>query len=1068
MAQSRRKKRKYANKQDVRLPLLLILAGVLVLFVVFMPKEPFVKALNVTATGQVSTHAGLILSEVMTDNASAMPDESGRFGDWLEIENTLDEPMNLKGVGLSDRSDRIKFLFPDVTLSAHGRVVVFCDGINQDDPSGVFHAKFKIKSTGNENLFLFDASGVSIDSVAVPTLNANESYIFAKTESEDENGETAPVYGWMKTEAYSPGFENTPEGHAQYLSAYIVTPGTLYINEVMPTPMSVWLVDGDGDVSDWLELYNAGDKDIPLGNFALSDDETKRVKWTFPKDAVIPAGGYYIVFCSGKDKIEENSARYAHTNFSINNEKETLVLSTLLGEMVDRVTVTGVGRDMSYGRDPLTLEWRVFTLPTPGAPNDQSGANRADQFLRAMNHSGVYISEVMSSANRTKAFEDLGPGDYVEIYNSSAQVQDLSGWGLSDNIGWPHKWTFPAGTSISPGEYKVILLDKYSGNSVNLSQLRASFGLKRAGGELLTLADATGRVLDRMYLPEIPTDISYGRTLEANGFFYYDAPTPGQANGSGFSGFSLKPAFDTPSGLYRGTIAVQLTAENGAQIRYTTDGSIPTLDNSLPYSGPIEITESVVLRARAFQGGLQPSDTVTASYIMNTYHTLDVISLVCEPNELWDPQTGLLSEEQDHSERNRKNPNDTEIIKQKENGEPDLPFRTPVYRSYGKDDRPGYIEFFNIETGECYISQGIKMDLMGAYSLDMPQKSFKIRAQAALGEKYFNYPLFPDRPYTQYKSFTLRNSGNDNVWTRVNDGMQTRLIDKYLDSPILTLAWRPVIVYLNGQYWGHYNLRERKDRFSIAQHEGLDLEKDKEIYENATILRGSFAADQGSNKEYKAMVEKFKTLKPNQNPEDLQYIYDHIDVDSYIEWLAIKMYFGDSDPGNIMYYKLPGGKWKCLMFDLDYGLYNSEFDSPKSYLKEKGMGTAHINNVIFRKMMESDEIRDKFLTRLGFILKTLTTDVMIQELNECTGMIEIELPMHWARWAGHPDTRIINKESPSTSEGYMRYWRSRVSRSVNVLSKRPHFIWAFIQKQFSLTNDQMLHYFGPQPENRGT
>ena len=115
-----------------------------------------------------------------------------------------------------------------------------------------------------------------------------------------------------------------------------------------------------------------------------------------------------------------------------------------------------------------------------------------------------------------------------------------------------------------------------------------------------------------MYLPEIPTDISYGRTLEANGFFYYDAPTPGQANGSGFSGFSLKPVFDTPSGLYRGTIAVQLTAENGAQIRYTTDGSIPTLDNSLPYSGPIEITESVVLRARAFQGGLHPSDTVTA------------------------------------------------------------------------------------------------------------------------------------------------------------------------------------------------------------------------------------------------------------------------------------------------------------------------------------------------------------------------------------------------------------------------------------------------------------------------
>ena len=650
MAQSRRKKRRYANKKDIRLPLLLILAAALVLFVLAMPKETTVRAMNVSASGQASTHAGLVLSEVMTDNLSALPDENGRFGDWVEIENTLDEPMNLKGVGISDRSDRIKFLFPDVTLSAHGRVVVFCDGTNQDDAHGIFHAKFKMSSLG-ETVYLFDASGVSIDSVTVPTLNGNESYIRVPADAGDGEDEAQPANAWEKTDSYSPGFENTQEGHARYLSAYAVTPGTLMINEVVPTPRS-GLRDEDDELSDWIELYNAGEKDIPLGNFALSDDETKPVKWTFPQDAVIPAGGYYIVFCSGKDKVEETT-RYPHTNFSINNEEETLVLSTQLGELVDRVVVTGVGRDMSYGRDPQTLNWRVNTLPTPGAPNDQSGANRADQFLRALNHSGVYISEVMSSANRIKAFEELAPGDYVEIYNSSAQVQDLSGWGLSDNIGWPHKWTFPAGTSISPGEYKVILLDKYSGNGVNLSQLRGSFGLKRAGGEILTLADATGRVLDRMYLPEIPTDISYGRTLGANGFFYYDAPTPGQANGSGFSGFSQKPVFDTPSGLYRGEITVQLAAESGAQIRYTTDGSIPTLDNSLPYSGPIEITDSVVIRARAFQGGLQPSDTVTASYIMNTYHTLDVISLVCEPHELWDPQTGLLSEEQDHSARSK-------------------------------------------------------------------------------------------------------------------------------------------------------------------------------------------------------------------------------------------------------------------------------------------------------------------------------------------------------------------------------------------------------------------------------
>ena len=1035
MAKSRRNTR--YNKKDVRMPLLLALAGALLLFVIVMPKTPIVKAVNVTSSGVASTHAGLRIAEVMTDNAAALPDETGKFGDWVEIENTLDTPMNLKGVGLSDRSDRIIFLFPDVSLAAGGRVIVFCDDVNRDDPQGTFHAKFKLSSLG-ETVYLFDASGVAIDSVAVPTLNSDESYAL------NEEG------AFEKTYDYSPGFPNGAEGHQAYLAHYSVTPGVLMINEVVPSPRS-GLRDEDGELSDWVELYNAGSQDISLANLALSDDEQKPIKWTFPKDAVIPAGGYYLVFCSGKNKVEENT-RYPHTNFSINAEEETIVLSTLAGELVDRVVVSGVGRDMSYGRDPETLGWRIYTLPTPGAANSQAGANRADEYLRALNPTGVYISEVMSSANQIKAYADLPAGDFVEIYNSSSQVWDLSGWGLSDNIGWPRKWTFPQGTSISPGEYKVILLDG-SGNSANVSRPRASFSLSRTGGEMMTLSDATGRVLDRMYLPEIPTDVSYGRSLGASGFFYYDAPTPGAANGAGFYGYSEKPVFETASGLYKGEIQVVISVPEGTTVRYTTDGAIPTIDNSQIYTGPLTVAQTTVLRARAFQSGLQPSETVTASYIMNTYHTLDVVSLVCDPEELWDPTTGLMSEEPDLRYC-------TTVDKST------LPFNQPVYREYGKIDRPGYVELFSQETGEAYISQGIKMDLLGDYSLDMPQKSFKIRAQAALGEKYFNYPLFEERDYDYYKSFTLRNSGNDNVWTRVADGVQTRLVDKYVDTDVLTLAWRPVIVYLNGQYWGHYNLRERKDRFSIAQHEGLDLEKDADIYENITILRAGWSVVQGSNTEYRAMLKEIEKLSPNTKPEDLQYLYDHIDVDSYLDWLAIKMFFGDSDPGNIMFYKLPGedSKWKCLLFDLDYGLFQSSFNSPWSYLKEAGMGQQKINNVIFRKLIEADEIRDQFLTKLGVIFQTLTTEVMIAELDACTALIEPELPLHYARWAPYKEP-TINIDSPTTADGYLRYWQTRVNRMKETMTRRPYLLWGFIQDQFELSNDQMIYYFGARPAN---
>ena len=1052
MANNRRNRRRGANKKDVRAALLIALVALLALFVLIMPKTPIPKAVSVSASGNLTTHAGLVLSEVMTDNVSAYPDESGKFSDWVEIRNTLDTPVNLKNVGLSDRSDRIVFLFPDVNLAPGGQVTVFCDGTNRDDPRSPFHAKFKLSSLG-ETVYLFDENGVAIDTVKVPTLNSDECYM------RDEDGE------WVKSYDYSPNYPNTVEGHDAYLAAFVVEPGTLRLNEVVPSPKSGFR-DEDDDFSDWVELYNAGSKDINLSNFALSDDETKPAKWPFPKDAVIPAGGYYLVFCSGKNKVEEGT-HYPHTNFSINNEQETIVLSTLVGELVDRVVVNSIPRDMSYGRNEKG-DWQVFTLATPGAPNNQTGANRADQFIRALNPTGVYISEVMSSANLIKPFDDKSPCDYVELYNSSNITCDLSGWGLSDNINWPRKWTFPQGASIYPGEYKVIMLDGYTGAGQDPGRLRASFKLAHAGGEMVTLSDASGTVLDRMYLPEIPTDISYGRTLGAGGFFYYDAPTPGAANVAGFTGFSARPAFDHPSGLYYGNLEVALTAEPGATIRYTTDGSIPTVDNGTIYSGPIPITDTVVIRARAFQPGLQPSETETASFFMELYHTLDVISLVCDPQELWNPTTGLMSEEPDHSSRNRKNPNATSVQKQDDKGNLILPFRTPVYRNYGKDDRQGYVEFFDHNTGKAYISQGIKMDLMGAYSLDMPQKSFKVRAQAALGEKYFNVNLFEgQRDYEYYKSFTLRNSGNDCVWTRVADGVETLLVDNYLDTDLITLAWKPVIVYLNGQYWGHYNLRERKDRFSIAQHEGLDLEKDKDIYENMTIIKGNSTVVQGSSKEYLAMRDYIKTLSPNTNAADLQYIYDNIDVDNYIDWFAIKMFFGDSDPGNIMFYRLPteGSKWKCLLFDTDYGLYMSGFNSPWSYMKEQGMGQQKINNVIFRKMLEADEIREKFYVRIGQIYQTLTTEVMIAQLDECVAQIETEMPMHFQRWAGYADTRIINSDSPSSASGLLRYWRQRVDRLKNVMTLRPYKFWGLFQDEFKLSNQQMEHYFGPRPAN---
>ena len=128
------------------------------------------------------------------------------------------------------------------------------------------------------------------------------------------------------------------------------------------------------------------------------------------------------------------------------------------------------------------------------------------------------------------------------------------------------------------------------------------------------------------------------------------------------------------------------------------------------------------------------------------------------------------------------------------------------------------------------------------------------------------------------------------------------------------------------------------------------------------------------------MIKKVEASSPGTNEEDLQYILDNIDVDNYFDYMAFEMFFGNSDPGNIRFYKLDGEgqKWKWIFYDADYGLFNSGFDSPTSYLKESGAGQQKINNTLIRKLLENEEMLHKFLTRLGEIYQVFTTDFMTE------------------------------------------------------------------------------------------
>ena len=1028
-----------ARRRRKRMNFLLLaaFAAAAALIVLVTPKEPLKRASYTIGTedghpGEGSRLAGmyegLVISEIMPSNRKAVTDEEGNYSDWVEIWNSTGSAISLKDLGLSDRSDSIRFLFPDVTLPADGRVVVFCSNSNKATPGLPFHAKFKLSSVG-ETVYLYDPNAYLIDSRKYPIMASDESW--ALTDS-----------GFQSVEYFSPGFPNTPEGNRLYRESVMVSDGALVINEVMADPLT-GLRDEDDELSDWVEIYNTTSSSVSLENYALSDNEGRPLKWRFPRDAVVPAHGYYVVFCSGKDKVEARTG-VPHTNFRISAEKETIILSDSRGRIVDRVMIDNLAEDCSFGRnDSGTMQ--VFRNATPGLPNNLQGFYQMDIHLRAMNKTGVYISEVLASNDSVATYPNTGNPDWIELYNSGSESVNLSGYGLSDRLTRGRKWQFPDGTIIGPGEYKVILCDGTKG-STDIATLHAGFRINRTAQETLVLTDPTGRILDKMILPEQRTDTSYGRTLGMSGFFYYETPTPFRQNGEGFNGFTSMPSFTEKPGMYDHTVDVRFNVPDGTQVYYTTDGSDPT-QQSTPYNGErLEMNFTTVLRARAFAAdpGLKPSDILTGTFLINAYHTLTIVSVVTDPDNLWNYETGMLA--------------DGPIIKEAPGK---LPFANSTYRKM-KDagvSYPCHVEIFDTD-GTTLISQGASVRTMGDFSLDMPQKSMKFRAKSLYGQKTFPAKLFNDRPYTEYKSFILRNTGNESMWTRITDAFESRMLDAY-GAKVIHQAYRPCAVYLNGVYWGHMNLRERVDRFFVAQHEGLPLSEAG----NMDILQGSSRLKFGSNKDFKAMIKKIKAGDPAKNPDDLQYILDNVDVDNLFEYMALEMFVGNSDIGNTRYYRLktPGSKWRWIWYDADYGLYNSKFDSPASFTRVGGMGQKRIDNTIFTKLLSVPEYRERFLRKMGSVFRFFTTDFMIETLDRLVEEITPEMELHWARWGEENDQMVIT-EVPKTVDGAYRYWEKRVERLRNVCRKRPTYLWEMIQNAFELTDAEMAEYICDKPD----
>ena len=945
--------------------------------------------LTAEATDDVASIApvgAVRITELMASNRTAVSDENGRFPDWVELQNTSSEPANITGWSLTDDMNRlVKFTFPEMTLAPGEYVVVYCDDDLKNTPGYPFHAPFKLSAQG-EQILLFDAEGDIMESLTAPALPANQVY------------RLGPDGTWEISGEYTPGQPNTQEAFAA--GAGVSTGSSLRLNEIMAENVSY--AGRSGVFDDWIELYNDSDAPVNLSGYALTDDPTKPLKWRFPEGASIPARGYLLVYASGRGDTELDAS------FRLNPEGETVALADGDGRLLDKVDYGLLKADQSFSR---TGEgWTNALAPTPGLENTREGAAALDAQLASANEVRLFLNEAAASARQQGSAKSAN--DWVELYNQSMKTVDLSGYGLSDDPDRPRKWQFPSGAKLEAGGYLRVFLNGQDRFDLSKNAYAANFNLSLSGMETLVLAKPDGETLDRMPLTSQYGGVSYGRISGRDGFFYLGSATPAAVNSqTAYGGRAGAVRFSAPGGFFSSPVTLTLEASEGETIRYTLDCTEPG-ESSPEYAGPIEISENTVVRARAFRDGFLPSLTATRSYLFGEGHTLNVFSLVADPAGLFDPEKGLL------------------VV-----GPKKLRYPYKGANFWQNWERPAHVEYFSAD-GKTLLSQGAGLQLQGQYSRMRDQKAFKISARNAYGEDRFSAPLFPNRNYTQVKSFVLRSSGQDDNKTRYRDALLTSLAAA---TSVMYQDARPVVVYLNGQYWGHYNLRERLHKYSIAQWMGWkDPDKIDIVKANDTVV-------QGSDKTFEQLLAYVKK-NGVKTDEDLAYVESRIDLQNYLEYIALQTFTGNTDLLNVRRYRSRegDGRWRWIFFDTDWA-FVTDTDSFGRWLKPGGMGSGNkTDNSLFVALMKNRTLQARYLTLLGNLMAhEWTTAKILEKSKSWQEALYPEMPAQAKKWGG-------------SEKG----WLSAIRGFNNYAKERPRKLLGYIKKATGYSDAEMRVYFG--------
>jgi hypothetical protein len=671
--------------------------------------------------------------------------------------------------------------------------------------------------------------------------------------------------------------------------------------------------------------------------------------------------------------------------------------------------------------DPVAEGLFQATVPISG----DTRFYRVRSMALAASGPALWINEVMSDNTSAFADETGAYWDWIELYNPNDTAVDLEGFTLSDTSAVQSPWRFPA-VSIQPNA-QMILFASDLNQATPGTALHTNFKLK-ASGERLVLRNPASQPIDEFTIPPLKSNQSVGRFPDGGSeLFLFDQSdsSPGEPNRSQAAvPVRPRPTFAPDGGFFSEPVHVTIASEQSdLAVHFTLDGSMPTAQSPV-ITGPIHLEKTTLVRAITVSPGGATGEPGARTFFIGVTHRLPIVSLATAPANL-EFQNGYL-----YGMSPRVLSRQGQVLQ-------NYPY--PGSNAWQDREVEVALEFFEPD-GRAALRQRAGMKIFGGWgSRGYPQKSLALFARRTYGTGKFQHRIFPEEPIESFEALVLRNSGNDNQsthqtpprppisefgptrshgsyfvnsgFTLMRDAMMQRLIR---ETDLDTQAYRPAVIYINGEYWGIYNIREKMNEAYVLAHHGMEPG-------SVDLIEGYGSVRAGSVDTYSAMQRHLSTQNMA-DPDKFAFAEEtYLDVDNFMDYQLSVIYFQNFDIGNIKCWRPRArrGRFQWMVFDQDYGfglwppaVYlpamardYADYDNMFRFSTAgTGTGTGWPNaggrTLLLRSLLNNPQFKERFIRRAADLLNSLFREQTVEQtIAEMAAVIRPEISAHLQRWS---------------------------------------------------------------------